>query len=385
MNLPCNCNDCQFTDVHDAHSTLDDAILTLALPNALHRRAFLRGMGKSALAYIATLMPIAPLHDALASTTTQRHQKLRVAFLPILCATPLIVAQELGVFSSYKLNVDLQKRSSWALVRDEIATQKLHASHLLAPMPLAMSLGLGSPKVLMRVATMQNTNGQALVMSLAHRHRQNPKDWRGFRFGIPFVHSMHNYLLRDFLLKHGLNPDKDVRLLVLSPADMIANLRANNIDGFFGPEPFNQRAVWEKVGYIHTLSHDMLNGHPCCAFGVRDDFAKTYPDEFLALALAMRQSQRLIKDMHANLPMLLSAPRYLNQPPLVIEQALTGRFADGLGRVQSVPNRTGFDATLAPAMLAWLVAQMQRFGYTKSLQNCQTQCARIATEVFGAT
>ena len=81
---------------------------------------------------------------------------------------------------------------------------------------------------------------------------------------------MHNFLLRYYLAEAGLNPDTDVQLRVVPPPEMVANLRAGNIDGFLGPDPFNQRAVYDEVGFIHILSKDIWDGHPCCAFGTSE-------------------------------------------------------------------------------------------------------------------
>jgi nitrate/nitrite transport system substrate-binding protein len=78
--------------------------------------------------------------------------------------------------------------------------------------------------------------------------------------------SMHSFLLRYYLAEHGIDPDRDVQLRVTPPAEMIANLRAGNIDGFLGPDPFNQRAVFDEVGFIHILSKEIWAGHPCCSF-----------------------------------------------------------------------------------------------------------------------
>ncbi|MCK8788282.1 ABC transporter substrate-binding protein, partial [Roseomonas sp. NAR14] len=83
------------------------------------------------------------------------------------------------------------------------------------------------------------------------KDRRDPKDWKGMTFGIPFDFSMHNYLLRYYLAEHGLDPDRDVQLRVVAPPEMVANLRSGNFDGFLGPDPINQRAVYDGVGFLH--------------------------------------------------------------------------------------------------------------------------------------
>jgi nitrate/nitrite transport system substrate-binding protein len=93
--------------------------------------------------------------------------------------------------------------------------------------------------------------------------------------------------LRYYLAEHGIDPDHDVQLRVTPPAEMVANLRAGNIDGFLGPEPFNQRAVFDEIGFIHILTKDIWDGHPCCAFGVSEKFVQASPNTFQALYRAI--------------------------------------------------------------------------------------------------
>ncbi len=290
------------------------------------------------------------------------------------------MADPLGYYAEQGITANLLKRSSWALVRDQIMHRELDATHFLAPMPIAINLGLGSAKQDMKVATIQNINGQALVMSLKHKDNRDPKNWKGMTFAIPFDHSIHNYLLRYFLAEHGLDPDKDVKLRLTSPPDMVANLKAGNIDGFFGPEPFNQRAVWNKAGYIHTLSRDIWNGHPCCSFGTSQQFIDQTPQTFLAMYRAIIKANVMANkpSIRRDLSTILAPSNYLNQPELVLRQSLTGRFADGIGSVQDVPDRMNFDVLPWHSTAVWMMTQMKRWGYLKQEINYN----KIAEEVF---
>ena len=192
---------------------------------------------------------------------------VKIGFIPITCATPLIMSAPLGFYEKQGLNVTLVKTAGWALIRDKVMNKEYDASHLLAPMPLAMSLGVGSNAVPMNVATIQNSNGQAITLALKHKDKRDPKQWKGFKFAVPFEFSMHNFLLRYYVAEHGLDPDRDIQIRVVPPPEMVANLRADNIDGYLGPDPFNQRAVYDQVGFIHLLTKEIWDGHPCCSFG----------------------------------------------------------------------------------------------------------------------
>ena len=103
------------------------------------------------------------------------------------------------------------------------------AAHMLSPMPLAITLGVGASRAVpWTMPAVENINGQAITLSMKHKDRRDPKDWKGFKFAVPFDDSMHNYLLRYYLAEHGLDPDTDVQIRAVPPPEMVANLRADN-------------------------------------------------------------------------------------------------------------------------------------------------------------
>ncbi|KKJ93692.1 nitrate ABC transporter substrate-binding protein [Stutzerimonas stutzeri] len=360
---------------------VEAAAVRALFPHDATRRRFLKAVGMgTAMAAIASVLPLQSLQAMAEEKGPLEKKNLKIGFIPINCATPLIMADPMGFYREQGLNVSLQKTAGWALVRDNMLNGELDASHFLAPMPLAISMGLGSSAQPMRVATIQNTNGQAITLALKHKDNRDPHNWKGFKFAIPFEFSMHNFLLRYYLAEHGLDPDRDVQLRVTPPAEMIANLRAGNIDGFLGPDPFNQRAVYDGIGFIHILSKDIWDGHPCCSFGTSQAFIEQNPNTFAALYRAILNAATAANDP-ANLPAIsqaISTPNYLNQPEIVIRQALTGRYADGLGKVQNEPDRAGFDAMPWYSMATWMLTQMKRWGYVKGEMNFSA----LAEQVF---
>ena len=347
-----------------------EATLVKALfPDDGLRRRFLKAVGaNTARAAIASVLPIGAMQAMAQDKPGSLEKKdLRIGFIPITCATPLIMADPLGFYKRQGLTVSLNKTAGWALVRDRMINKEYEASHFLSPMPLAISMGLGSVAAPMRVATIQNINGQAITLSVKHKDKRDPRQWKGFRFAIPFEYSMHNFLLRYYLAENGLDPDKDVQLRVTPPAEMVANLRAGNIDGFLGPDPFNQRAVFDEVGFIHILSKEIWDGHPCCAFGVSDLFIKENPNTFAALYRAVLEAAAMARDPK-NRPLIakvIAPAAYLNQPETIVEQVLTGRYADGLGGVKNEPARADFDPVPWHSMAVWMLTQMKRWGYVK--------------------
>ena len=388
LALRCGCG--RFHDAAGGHADsapatlqgrVEGTLVKALLPNETLRRRFLKAVGaNTARAAIASLLPIGAL-EAMAATPGPLEKKdLKIGFIAITCATPLIMADPLGFYKQQGLNVQLNKTAGWALIRDKMLNKEHDASHFLSPMPIAISMGLGSVAQSMRVATIQNINGQAITLATKHKDNRDPKNWKGFKFAIPFEHSMHNFLLRYYLAEAGLNPDTDVQLRVVPPPEMVANLRAGNIDGFLGPDPFNQRAVYDEVGFIHLLSKDIWDGHPCCAFGTSEAFIQQNPNTFAALYRAVLTAAEMARDPKNRelIAKVIAPAAYLNQPETVQQQVLSGKFADGLGNVRNVPDRTDFDPVPWQSMAVWMLTQMKRWGYVKG----DVDYKGIAEQVF---
>ncbi|MBW8721153.1 MAG: ABC transporter substrate-binding protein, partial [Polaromonas sp.] len=367
-----------------SHSFMEASLVKALFPVDSVRRSFLRAVGaNTARAAIASVLPLGALEAMAQDRGPLEKKDLKIGFIAITCASPLIMADPLGFYKKEGLNVQLNKTAGWALIRDKMINKEHDASHFLSPMPLAMTMGLGSNQVNMNVASIQNTNGQAITLHVKHKNNRDPKNWKGFKFAIPFEYSMHNFLLRYYLAENGLNPDTDVQLRVVPPPEMVANLRAGNIDGFLGPDPFNQRAVYDEVGFIHILSKEIWDGHPCCAFGVSDEFIKQNPNTFAALYRAVlgasfMASQPKDRDLIVK---VIAPTQYLNQPEAVLQQVLTGKFADGLGNIRNVPDRANFDPVPWQSMAVWMLTQMKRWGYVKGDVNYK----QIAEKVFMLT
>ena len=364
---------------------LASAAMRALFPHDETRRRFIRAVGAStALAAVSSFVPFSAL-EAMAQEKQGSLEKkdLKIGFIPITCATPLIMADPLGFYKKQGLNVTLNKTAGWALIRDKMLNKEHDASHFLSPMPVAITMGLGSAAQPMDVATIQNINGQAIVLANKHKDKRDPKQWKGFKFGIPFDYSIHNMLLRYYVAEHGLDPDTDIQLRVTPPPELVANLRAGNIDGFLGPDPFNQRAVYDEIGFIHLLSKELWDGHPCCAFGITEAFIKENPNTFAALYRSVLLAAQMARDAK-NRPLIanvIAPANYLNQPVPLLEQVLTGKFADGLGNVRNIPDRVDFDPFPWQSMAVWMVTQMKRWGYIKGDVNYK----QIAEQVFLAT
>jgi nitrate/nitrite transport system substrate-binding protein len=364
---------------------VEEALMRALVPDGALRRRFLGAVGAgTALAALSSLFPVGAAKEAFAQGAGKLEKRnLKVGFIPITCATPIIMAHPMGFYAKHGLDVEVVKTAGWAVIRDKTLNKEYDAAHMLSPMPLAITLGAGASPVPYTMPAVENINGQAITLAIRHKDRRDPKTWKGFKFAVPFDYSMHNYLLRYYVAEHGLDPDRDIQIRSVPPPEMVANLRADNIDGFLAPDPVNQRAVYDGVGFIHTLSKDIWDGHPCCAFAASKEFVTSMPNTYRALLKSIIEAAAYARkaDHRKEIAAAIAPANYLNQPVTVVEQVLTGTFADGLGNVRKVPDRIDFDPFPWHSFAVWILTQMKRWGQLKSDVDYQA----VAREVFLAT
>lgn len=348
------------------------------------RRQLLAGLGAATLtALVGEIIPLAAV-KALALEPVGKPEKADVAigFIPITCGTPIIMAEPLGFYKKHGLNASVKRAAGWAMIRDWAVNKEVDAAHMLTPMPLAMTLGAGSVPTPIYMPAVENINGQAITLHVKHKNVKTAAEMKGFRFCVPFDFSMHNYLLRYFLAEGGVHPDKDVQIRIVPPPEMVANLKAGNVDGYLGPDPFNQRAVYENVGFIFKLSREIWDRHPCCAFTVTKEFATTYPNTFLAMWRAIMDATHYASNPahRKEIAAAIAPTNYMNQPVTVLEQVLTGTYADGLGNIKKEPSRIDFDPYPWHSMAIWILTQMKRWGHLKGTINYKS----VAEQVYRA-
>ena len=392
----CSCGRHASQGEHDRAVSLDDneglaarlvetAVVKAVFGPDATRRAFLRTLGTgTALAALSQFFPLDAAKEALAQAPGALEKKdLKIGFIPITCATPIIMAHPMGFYSKNGLNAEVIRTAGWAVIRDKTLNKEYDAAHMLSPMPLAISVGAGSNPIPYTMPAVENINGQAITLAVKHKDKNDPKQWKGFKFAVPFDYSMHNYLLRYYLAEHGLDPDTDVQIRAVPPPEMVANLRADNIDGFLAPDPVNQRAVYDGVGFIHILSKAIWDGHPCCAFAASREFVTTMPNTYHALLKSIIEATAFATkpENRKQIAEAIAGQNYLNQPVTVVEQVLTGTYADGLGNVKRDPNRIDFDPFPWHSMATWILTQMKRWGQIKGDVNYK----QVAEQVFLAT
>src|SRR4029079_12815452 len=321
--------------------------------------------------------------EVFASGGAIEKKDLKVGFIPITCGTPIIMAQPMGFYAKHGLNVEVIKTAGWAVIRDKTLNKEYDAAHMLSPMPLAITLGTAWTSIPYTMPAVENINGQAITLAVKHKEKRDPKSWKGFKFAVPFDYSMHNYLLRYYVAEHGIDPDSDIQIRAVPPPEMVANLRADNIDGFLGPDPMNQRAVYDGVGFIHVLTKEIWEGHPCCAFADSKEFITGAPNTYAALPRAIVEATAFAAkaENRKQIAAAIAPANYINQPEIVLEQILTGTFAAGLGNVKTDARSADFDPFPWESFAIWIMTQMKRWGQIKG----DVDYAAIARQVYLGT
>ncbi|MBV8167034.1 MAG: ABC transporter substrate-binding protein [Alphaproteobacteria bacterium] len=376
----CACGETHTADDTTPTQRVVGALLTGLFPQAASRRRFLRAVGAgTALAALESLLPVDALTALAQERVVPEKTALSVGFLPITCATPLIMAEHMGLYAKHGLQVSLAKVPGIALIRDKLLNGELDASEQVMPVPISATMGMGSIVDPTSVLTIQNQHGNSLVLAMKHKDNRDPKNWKGFKFAVPFDQSHQAMLLRYYLAEHGIDPDQDVQFRVVPPSEYVSNLRTGNVDGFFGGEPGGQRAVYEGAGFLHLLSSEIWPGHPCCAFVAREAWIKQHPNSFIAIYRAVVEASVHVSQPghRVEIAGILAPANYLNQPAEVIEQVISGRYADGLGNVRQVADRIVFDPFPHPSMAVWLMTQLKRWGFIKGDVDYQQIAARV--------
>ncbi|MFC3849206.1 ABC transporter substrate-binding protein [Corynebacterium hansenii] len=309
-----------------------------------------------------------------------------IGFLPITCSSPIVAAEARGIFAKHGLRVTLKKFAGWAEAWSAYASGELHVAHMLAPMPLAIHHGLATRATPTKLAAIANVNGQGLTLANRHMGVAKPRDMEGFTLGVPFDFSIHNLLLRDYLSSGGVDPDRDVQLRLMRPADMVANLATGNIDGFLGPGPFNQRSIAAGHGHLHRLTGDMWDGHPCCCLAANADWAADNPGAYRALTAAVAESALWCDHPHHRVGVAetLAPEKYLNQKPELLASVLAGSAAAGSGREPVDPTvaakRVSFRPLPEVPAGMWMGTQLSRWGLGDIADRGDTAGLRRAVE-----
>jgi two-component system, oxyanion-binding sensor len=325
---------------------------------------------------------------------------LRLGLMPLVDAAPLIIARDRGFFAHHGLAVELCVEASWAAVRDKVAAGLLDGAQMLAPMPLAATLGIDGLGVPMVTAMTLNLNGNSITLSeslyrdlhlcareaagagralarLLQHERTLGMRPRILAHVFPF--STHHYLLRYWLAASGIDPDRDLRLEVVPPPLMVQQLRDGRIDGFCAGAPWGAAAEAAGVGYRVLNTHQIWNNAPEKVLGVTAAWAAAHPRTHHALIAALVEACRWLdaEGGRTEGAQLVIDSGAVDAPPATIRDALqrpdTGDGFPGSGLVFH-RHAANFPWI---SQARWFIAQMQRWQQIGSGIDASVVAARV--------
>ncbi|WP_162027087.1 MULTISPECIES: CmpA/NrtA family ABC transporter substrate-binding protein [unclassified Lentimonas] len=285
------------------------------------------------------------------SISSQPTAAIRLGYIRLLDAAPLIVAESLGLFRDAGLNVELKREVGWATVRDKLAFGDLDVSQALSPMPFVMQLGIGVAPSKVITGMVLSSNGNAITLSKQlceegvecgdslRRYIKSGYRPRKLVLGVVSLYSSHHFMLCRWLEAHGINPKKDVIITVLPPEQVLRNLRSANIDGFCVGEPWNSVAVQEGFGWCPATSEQIASGYPEKVLATTERFYHERPEDYLRLMGVLSEACALCdaEEQRTAILNILSKPNYLNCTPEVLAHAFSSSFPMGGGRTADGP------------------------------------------------
>jgi nitrate/nitrite transport system substrate-binding protein len=329
---------------------------------------------------LASLLPSAWVGGVYASGAPEV-QELTFGVLPLTDSAPIIVAHAKGLFAKHGIASSVLKSSSWTASRDALIAGQAQAAHMLFGMPVAAAVGrLGAEQKPLVVPWILNRNGQAITLGAKHLDAPatSAKDLRPLAqecrdkgrpmvFGMTLAPGTHAMWLRYWLGAGGIDPDRDVALITIPPAQMVANMRAQRMDGYCVGEPWNALAVADKLGFTAILSEEIWPDHPEKVLAFTEEFAEEHPQTVKAALKAIHEASVWCDDPahRSELSALLSDPAYLNAPAHLIAERLGDTVDCGNGRIATSLRGLTFSARNANYPQAkyaiWWLTQLRRW------------------------
>ncbi len=349
------------------------------------KRDFLKkSAGLSAAAAIMSLIAPGVRSGAWAAgSDAPEKTEVRIGFIPLTDCASVAIAAEKGFDKKYGIKIIPSKEASWAGVRDKLSNGELDAAHVLYGLVYGLQLGVGGPQKDMAVLMSINNNGQGITLNnqikakgvtdgvgLARLVKAEPKEWT---FAQTFPTGTHAMWLYYWMATYGIDPFKDVKVITVPPPQMVANMRVDKMDGYCVGEPWNARAIWDKIGFTAATSQDIWTDHPEKVLGSTLEFVQKYPNTARAIVAALLDASKYIDTM-SNRPevaRIIAGKGYVNTEYEVIEDRMQGNYDNGIGRKWKDPNYMKFynDGKVNFPYLSdgmWFLTQHKRWGLLKT-------------------
>lgn len=310
--------------------------------------------GKTQAQTTPSATPAANVNPAQAPETP----KVKLGYLPIVEAAPLIIAQEKGFFAKYGMTgVDLSKQASWGSMRDNTeigsAGGGVDGGQYQMPMPHLITEGRitkGNQKIPMYVLAQLITHGNGIALATKHVGKGIEKDLskggkalftqlkstkNPFTAAYTFPAVNQDFWIRYWLAAGGVNPDTDVKLLTVPSAQTVANMKTGTMDAFSTGDPWPYRIVTDKIGFLGVLTAEIWKNHPEEYFALRADWADQHPKATKALLKGIMEAQQWLDnfDNRTEAAQILAGRNYFNLPASVLIDPYMGKYDMGDGRV----------------------------------------------------
>ena len=319
-----------------------------------------------------------------AGSDAPEKKEVRIGFIPLTDCASVVMAAGQKFDEKYGIKIIPSKEASWAAVRDKLVNGELDAAHVLYGLVYGVHLGVGGPKKDMAVLMTLNNNGQAITLSNKLKD-QGVTDGAGLKklitakpgeytFAQTFPTGTHAMWLYYWLAANDINPLTDVKTITVPPPQMVANMRVGNMHGYCVGEPWNQRAIVDKIGFTAVTTQDIWVDHPEKVLGTTAEFCQKYPNTARAMICAILEAGKWIDASAANRAKTaetVAAKSYVNTDVDVIRSRMIGQYEDGLGKSWSEKNHMKFfnDGAVNYPYLSdgmWFLTQHRRWGLLKS-------------------
>jgi nitrate/nitrite transport system substrate-binding protein len=328
---------------------------------------------------------------------------MKFGIIALTDCSPIVIAHEKGLFKKYGINSVVTKGANWAAIRDSLSSGDIQGTHMLIGMPIASTMGLaGSPKKPMIIPWLMNRNGQAITLKAEWKGKvgADPKAIKPYvdqarqkgetlTFAMTFPPGTHAMWMRYYLATGGIHPDKDISLIVVPPAQMVANMKIGKMDGFCVGEPWNARSINDKIGFTSVTTQDMWKDHPekVCAF--LSEFADKNPRTVKAVLKALHEASVWLDDL-GNRPEqceIVSKATYINCDKDTILGRLQGNYDYGDGRKLQDKHYMTFNVRNCnypqPKYCKWFLTQFRRWGFVKSAPDYDGICKEVMrTDIY---
>lgn len=354
----------------------------------MNRRDFLKlSVTGGAAAALAACAPNSNAGPTATSQAAVSGDVIRIGFIPLTDCASVVMADKLGLYKQYGLNVEVSKEASWANVRDKLLTGELHAAHCLFGMPFSVYTGVGGAAGKeLKIAMMLNSNGQAITLTkeLSQYVSYGKTDGiskavdalkakKEATFAMTFPGGTHDMWLRYWLAAGGID-QKSVKIVTIPPPQMVANMKVNTMDGFCVGEPWGGVAVRDDIGYTAITTQDIWKDHPEKALVANADFAAKRTEDLKKVMRAVLEASMWLDKMEnrAEAADIVSGQAYVNAPVDVLKDRLMGKYNLGGGQGEKtfsddymLYHKDGFVNAPRSSHGIWFMSQYVRHGYLK--------------------